>query len=133
MPNLPDFSKALARFDQHLGSSLEGQRAYGGFRARPLENGAEEAAPLGDSGVGIGSTRAAAAAPDARPAGPPHGDAPTGRAAAPAGAAGGHLSWKVQSAGDRTKRTIPIRVRSEFLQNPAIFGGKFKKFRKCQH
>ena len=41
-----------------------------------------------------------------------------------------HLSWKVRSARDRAKRTIPIRVRSAFFQNSGIFARKFKKFRK---
>jgi len=43
-----------------------------------------------------------------------------------------NLSWKVRSARDRTKRTIPIRVRSELFQNPGIFERKFKNFGKFQ-
>ena len=49
-----------------------------------------------------------------------------------------HLSWKVQSARDRTIRTFRIGVRSEFLeskekeffQNSGIFARKFKNFGK---
>ena len=34
------------------------------------------------------------------------------------------------AARDRTKRTIPIRVRSQFFQNSGMFVEKLKKFRK---
>ena len=65
-----------------------------------------------------------------------HGERPPdlGHAAqdVPRGVSGGVLKGS-GVARDRTKRTIPIRNRSEFLQNLGFFARKFKKVGNFQH